>query len=65
MSKNWEHLSIEKLIQFNREIIQITTEEILTLKQKYQIATITMLTGTQGVRTITKGIIRTSLTPKE
>lgn len=65
MSKDWEHLSVEKPIKFNGGIIEMTIERILTFKQKRQITAIAIVKGTRGVTTSTRGINRTSLTLKE
>lgn len=65
LSKVREHLAIEKPIKFNRGIIELTKEGVLTLRQERQIAAISIVKGTSGVTTSTKRVIQSNLTPKE
>lgn len=62
MSKNLDNLSVERVIKFNRGMIQITTKRILNLKQECQIASIAIVTRTSGIQTSIRQIIKTSLT---
>lgn len=65
MSKNWEYLSVKRLMKLNNKIIEMTTEEILIFKHECQIAAIAIVKRTRNVTTSITKIIKTSLTPKE
>lgn len=65
MSKDRDHLTIDKSIKFNGAMIELELNGDVTLKQKTHIAGISLVTKSEASTVSTRGVICTKLSPKE